>query len=52
MTAFIAMLVDAYRHLNSKKLFWITLGLSGVIVVFYNQNGKIIRHKMLLTPSG
>lgn len=39
MTAFIAMLVDAYRHLNSKKLFWITLGLSGVIVVFYASFG-------------
>ena len=29
MTVFTAMLLDAYRELNSKKLFWITLGLSG-----------------------
>jgi len=27
-----ALFVDAYRHLNSKKLFWITLGLSALVV--------------------
>ena len=39
MTAFTALLVDAYRYLNSKKLFWITLGLSGVVVIFYASFG-------------
>ncbi len=28
-----ALLVDAYRELNAKKLFWITMLLSGVIVL-------------------
>lgn len=28
-----ALLVDAYRELNAKKLFWITMMLSGVIVL-------------------
>jgi ABC-type transport system involved in multi-copper enzyme maturation permease subunit len=28
-----AMFVDAYRELNSKKLFWITLGLSIIVVL-------------------
>ncbi len=35
MTAFLAMMLDAYRELNAKKLFWITLGLSGMVVVFF-----------------
>lgn len=30
-----ALLVDAYRELNAKKLFWITLILSGVLVVVF-----------------
>ena len=29
MTVLTAMLIDAYRELNSKKLFWITLIISG-----------------------
>ena len=32
MTQTIALLVDAYRELNAKKLFWVTLILSGVLV--------------------
>lgn len=32
MMALRAMLVDSYRELNSKKLFWVTLVLSGVVV--------------------
>ncbi|MGD9791326.1 MAG: ABC transporter permease [Phycisphaerales bacterium] len=28
-----AMFADAYRELNSKKLFWISLGISGLVVV-------------------
>ena len=39
-----AIFLDAYRELNSRKLFWITLILSGVVVVAYaligiNENG-------------
>lgn len=30
-----AMLLDAYRELNAKKLFWITMLLSGVLVVVF-----------------
>lgn len=32
-TQTLALLVDAYRELNAKKLFWITMGLSGLVVV-------------------
>lgn len=32
LTQTIAMLVDAYRELNSKKMFWISLILSGLVV--------------------
>ncbi len=32
MTATLALIVDAYRELNARKLFWITLALSGVVV--------------------
>lgn len=30
-----AIFVDAYRELNSKRLFWITLALSGLVVLVY-----------------
>ena len=39
MRAFLAMLVDAYRDLNSKKLFWVTLTISMIVVVFYGSIG-------------
>ncbi|MFN5945769.1 MAG: ABC transporter permease [Phycisphaerae bacterium] len=44
MQAFSALLLDTYRQLNSQKLFWITLILSGVIVAGFaaigiNENG-------------
>ncbi|MFZ4575394.1 MAG: ABC transporter permease [Phycisphaerales bacterium] len=32
MRVFLAMLLDSYRELNSRKLFWITLILSGIVV--------------------
>lgn len=32
LTQTMAMLVDAYRELNSRKMFWITLVLSGIVV--------------------
>jgi hypothetical protein len=40
----VAVLVDAYRELNAKKLFWITLVLSGLVVAVFaafglNQRG-------------
>ncbi len=39
MTAFLAMVIDAYRELNAKKLFWITLGLSGLVVLIFGSIG-------------
>ena len=39
MTAFLAMVLDAYRELNAKKLFWITLGLSGLVVLVFGSIG-------------
>ncbi|MHC4106976.1 MAG: ABC transporter permease [Planctomycetota bacterium] len=44
MTQTLAIFLDAYRELNSRKLFWITLILSGVVVVAFgligiNENG-------------
>ena len=39
MTVFTAMLLDAYRELNSKKLFWITLIISGLVVLSYGSIG-------------
>jgi ABC-type transport system involved in multi-copper enzyme maturation permease subunit len=35
MTQTIAILHDAYRELNAKKLFWIVLALSGVVVLAF-----------------
>src|SRR4051812_116104 len=35
MTQTLALLLDAYRELNSKKLFWITLALSGLVVAAF-----------------
>lgn len=47
LTQTMAMLVDAYRELNSKKMFWISLILSGLVVaaiacVGINDNGLTI----------
>lgn len=35
MTQTYAILLDAYRELNAKKLFWIVLALSGLVVVVF-----------------
>ncbi len=35
ITQTIALFVDAYRELNAKKLFWITMALSSIVVVIY-----------------
>jgi hypothetical protein len=39
MTVFAAMLLDSYRELNSKKLFWMTLIISGFVVLSYGSIG-------------
>lgn len=39
MNVFTAMLLDSYRELNSKKLFWITLILSGLVVAVFGMIG-------------
>ncbi|MBC8202677.1 MAG: ABC transporter permease subunit [Planctomycetes bacterium] len=39
MTVFKALLIDAYRQLSAAKLFWLTLGLSGLVVVLYGSIG-------------
>lgn len=35
LTQTIAIFVDAYRELNAKKLFWITLAISGMVVAAF-----------------
>ncbi len=50
-----AMLVDAYRELNSKKLFWITMFLSGIVVgafgaVGFDETGVSIFWKHFRSP--
>jgi ABC-type transport system involved in multi-copper enzyme maturation permease subunit len=39
MRVFAALLLDAYRELNSKKLFWIILALSVIFVLVYGSIG-------------
>lgn len=39
MTQTFAMLVDAYRELNSRKLFWVSLGLSVLVVLAFGALG-------------
>jgi ABC-type transport system involved in multi-copper enzyme maturation permease subunit len=39
MTMFAAMLLDAYRELNAKKLFWITLTISALVVISFGSIG-------------
>lgn len=48
MTQTTALFIDAYRELNHKKLFWITLGLSGLIVAVYAMIGINDRGIMFL----
>lgn len=55
MTQTWALLVDAYRELNSKKLFWITLILSAVVVLIcgvfgINDQGVTFLHWQFETP--
>ena len=51
----IALLVDAYRELNHRKLFWITLILSGLVVVAFaaignDEEGLTILHWSIPFP--
>lgn len=39
MRATLALLIDAYRELNAKKLFWITMAISLLIVLVYAAAG-------------
>lgn len=39
MRLFSAMLLDSYRELNSKKLFWMILAMSGMVVLVYASIG-------------
>ena len=34
-----ALFVDAYRELNSKRLFWITMTLSALVVAVFGMFG-------------
>ncbi|MBC8421687.1 hypothetical protein H8D99_00975 [bacterium] len=36
---FKALLIDAYRQLSAAKLFWLTLGLSALVVILYGSIG-------------
>jgi hypothetical protein len=49
------MLIDAYRELNHRKLFWVTLGISGLVVAAFamlgnNAEGLTILHWTIDTP--
>lgn len=35
LTQTLAILLDAYRELNAKKLFWVTMGISGLVVIAF-----------------
>lgn len=35
MTAFVAILVDTYRELSSKRLFWLSMALSALVVLAF-----------------
>lgn len=39
MRVFKALVIDAYRELSAAKLFWLTLGLSALVVVMYGSIG-------------
>jgi ABC-type transport system involved in multi-copper enzyme maturation permease subunit len=39
MRVFAALLLDAYRELNSRRLFWVVLALSGLFVLAYASIG-------------
>lgn len=40
MTQTIAIIIDAYRELNAKRLFWFTLAISGLVVLVFAMLGN------------
>ena len=55
MTQALSMLIDAYRELNHRKLFWVTLGISGLVVAAFamignNAEGLTILHWSIDAP--
>lgn len=51
----LALFLDAYRELNSRKLFWVTLGLSLLVVLIYasfgvTEEGLTLLHWQFDTP--
>ncbi len=56
MRATLALIIDAYRELNARKLFWITMAISMLIVLVYaaagiNEQGLTFLHWSLPGPS-
>ncbi len=39
MTQTLALLLDSYRELNAKRLFWVVLGVSGLVVALFASLG-------------
>jgi len=39
----VAIFVSAYRNLNSKKLFWVSLVISALVVVAFAAWGSIVK---------
>ncbi len=39
MTQTLALLLDAYRELNAKKMFWVVLILSALVVIAFAGTG-------------
>lgn len=57
LTQTLAIFTDAYRELNARKLFWITLGLSGLVVAVcaclgVNERGLTFLAWEIPTPPG
>ena len=55
MSQSLSMLIDAYRELNHRKLFWVTLGISGLVVAAFamignNEEGLTILHWTIDAP--
>lgn len=49
MTAFVAILVDTYRELSSKRLFWLSMALSAIVVLAFAAVGINERGMSILT---
>jgi hypothetical protein len=49
VTAFVAILVDTYRELSSKRLFWLSVALSAIVVLVFAIVGINERGMSILT---